>query len=424
MRTTGFFFIAFFLLCIDLYVWSALRYEINRISRPAIQWAFTIIYWLPAVCVLAIAIYTIVALNNGGGRPNSVYMNYAFGIIMVTYLSKLLPFLFLAIADVFRIVEFAFRWMVPDSIAETRHITSISRNQFIKGIGWFSGGLLLSGLITGMLKWVYDFQVRKETIKLSKLPQSFEGLKIVQISDLHLGSWLSDKPLKRAVQMINELEPDVVFFTGDMVNNMTDEVYPFEGALREIKAKYGIFSTLGNHDYGDYIEWPNKEAKIQNLNDLIHFHKKLGWKILMNEHEVLEIQGEKICILGVENWGGSLHFPKYGRLEDALKNTDTYPVKLLLSHDPSHWDKMISVHHHDIDATFSGHTHGMQMGIDIPWLKWSPVKYVYQRWAGLYTNERLTIKQQYLYVNRGLGHIGYPGRVGILPEITLFELRA
>lgn len=424
MRTYGFIVMALFLLFIDWYVWTALRHEINRLSRPLLQWVLTALYWLPAVVVVFLVIYTIILVNTGGYRPNSVYMNYVFGILMVTYLSKLLPFLFLFIADVIRLLEFVYRFIVPNSMAESKAITSISRSQFLKGLGWLSGGLVFGSLITGMLKWVYDFQVRKETLKLSKLPKSFEGFKIVQISDMHLGSWLSDKPLRKAVKMINDLQPDVVFFTGDLVNNMSTEAFPFEDALREIKTKYGVFSTLGNHDYGDYIEWPSKEAKRQNLLDLINFHTKLGWTILMNEHRAIEINGEKICILGVENWGGSLNFPRYGRVNDALKNTEEYSVKLLLSHDPSHWDKMIRLQYPDIDATFSGHTHGMQMGIEIPWLKWSPVQYVYRYWAGLYTNENLKDKQQYLYVNRGLGHLGYPGRVGILPEISFFELRA
>ncbi len=424
MRTYGFFIVAAILFFIDWYVWTAMRHEISKISRPIVQWLVTFLYWLPAISMMIIAIGTIVTLNSGGARSNSVYMNYAFGIIMVTYISKLLPFIFLAIADLFRLGEFAFRYIVPNSIAETKQISTIGRSQFIKGIGWFTGAVLLSGLVTGMVKWVYDFQVKKTKLKLAKLPKSFEGLKIVQISDLHLGSWLSDKPLRRAIQMINELNPDVIFFTGDLVNNKTDEAYPFEDALRLLKAKYGVFSTLGNHDYGDYIEWPSREAKKQNLQDIISFHKKLGWRILMNEHEAIEINGEKICILGVENWGASLSFPKHGKIEEAIKNTEEYPVKLLLSHDPSHWDQMISKQYKDVDATFSGHTHGMQMGIEIPWLKWSPVQYVYPHWAGLYTNNDAVESQQYLYVNRGLGHLGYPGRMGILPEITLVELES
>ncbi|OFY91485.1 MAG: hypothetical protein A3K10_03785 [Bacteroidetes bacterium RIFCSPLOWO2_12_FULL_31_6] len=422
MRTYGFFIVLTFLLFIDWYVWTSFRHEISKIGRPLWQWIVSILYWLPAISVCVIAISTLVLVNNGNGRPNNVYLNYTFGIILVTYVSKLLPFIFIVVTDLLRLCEFAIQYIIPDSIAETKQFSSIGRNQFIKNIGWLSGGILFSSLVTGILKWVYDFQIRKDKLQLVKLPKSFEGLKIVQISDLHLGSWLSDKPLRRAIEMINKLNPDLIFFTGDLVNNRTDEAYPFEDALRLLKSKYGIFSTLGNHDYGDYIEWPSKEAKRKNFQDIVDFHKKIGWRILMNEHEAIEINGEKICVIGVENWGASLSFPKHGKIDEAIKNTEKYPIKLLLSHDPSHWDQMISKQYSDIDITFSGHTHGMQMGIEIPWLKWSPVEYVYPHWAGLYTNIDLVEKQQYLYVNRGLGHIGYPGRMGIFPEITLIEL--
>jgi predicted MPP superfamily phosphohydrolase len=286
------------------------------------------------------------------------------------------------------------------------------------------GGLIFSSLIFGMLKWVYDFKIHRVQISLPNLPASFDGLKIVQISDMHLGSWASSDPLDEAVAKINSLQPDLVFFTGDLVNYKTEEAFPFMEALQKVRAKYGVFVTLGNHDYGDYTRWPSPEAKKQNMTDLYHFYDEIGWKLLNNENQLFEIDGEKIAVIGVENWGAFSRFPRYGDIEKALQGTEDAEVKLLLSHDPSHWEEIITKQCPDIDVTFAGHTHGFQFGIEIKKLKWSPAQYVYKYWAGLYENLLEGRKPQYLYVNRGLGTIGYPGRVGILPEITLFELKA
>jgi predicted MPP superfamily phosphohydrolase len=215
-----------------------------------------------------------------------------------------------------------------------------------------------------------------------------------------------------------EQNADIIFFTGDLVNNESKEVLPFIDVLGKIKAPMGVFSTLGNHDYGDYITWESQAAKSQNLEDLKHTHAAMGWKLLMNEHVALKKGDAEIALLGIENWGGNLNFPKYGDMKKAHEGTEKYPVKLLLSHDPSHWNMQVTEEFKDVDITFSGHTHGFQFGIEIPGLiKWSPSQFVYKQWAGLYSKEK-----QHLYVNRGLGFLGYPGRVGIMPEITVMEL--
>jgi len=213
-----------------------------------------------------------------------------------------------------------------------------------------------------------------------------------------------------------------IFFTGDLVNYKTGEAYRFENILNKLKAGYGIFATLGNHDYGDYTRWPSQTAKMKNLTDLYEFFDRLGWKLLNNEHHLLENEDGQLAVIGVENWGAYSRFPKYGDIEKAAAGTEDAAVKLLLSHDPTHWDVVISKKYPDIDVTFAGHTHGFQFGIDTRRVKWSPAQWVYKHWAGMYQNPAATEKPQYLYVNRGLGTIGYPGRVGILPEITLFEL--
>ncbi len=201
------------------------------------------------------------------------------------------------------------------------------------------------------------------------------------------------------------------------MNNIATEVEGYEQQFKRLKAPHGVYSVLGNHDYGDYVQWDSVDEKVKNLEKLKARQKEFGWKLLMNEHVALEIEGAKIALIGIENWGGNMRFPRYGKLKEAYEGTEHYPFKLLMSHDPSHWDMQVQLEYPDIDLTLSGHTHGMQFGIEIPGFKWSPVKYIYKNWAGLYKKD-----SQYLYVNRGLGFIGYPGRLGIWPEITVIEL--
>ena len=210
---------------------------------------------------------------------------------------------------------------------------------------------------------------------------------------------------------------DMILFTGDLVNNVAIETKDFLNEYKTLKAPYGVFSVLGNHDYGDYVAWESQTAKYENLEALKKVHADSGWRLLMNEHVAIEKDGEKIALLGIENWGGGKYFPKYGKMNEAHKGTEEYKFKILMSHDPSHWDKQVRTEYPDVDLTLSGHTHGMQFGIEIPGFKWSPVQYIYKHWAGLYKQDN-----QYLYVNRGLGFLGYPGRLGIWPEITVIEL--
>jgi predicted MPP superfamily phosphohydrolase len=252
---------------------------------------------------------------------------------------------------------------------------------------------------------------------LQDLPGSFDGFRIVQVSDIHTGSFLSTDPLDRAVNIINEQKPDVVFFTGDLVNYHHREAINFVDTLKKIEARHGVFSIFGNHDYGDYYKWDNPAEKEKDIQELKKIHSQAGWKLLWDEHSHIEQDGEKITIIGVQNC--SAHgFSNYGSLEKATKNINYSPVNILLSHDPSHWRKEVISKYRNINLTLSGHTHGMQFGVEIPGFKWSPVQYLYKEWAGMYQE-----KNQYLYVNRGLGFIGYPGRVGILPEITVINLK-
>lgn len=281
-----------------------------------------------------------------------------------------------------------------------------------------TGGSLLGGFMYG-LKNRYNYQVQKIKLSFKNLPASFRGLKIVQISDIHSGSFDDHDAVARGVELVLEQQPDIIFFTGDLVNNSSDEFYPYIDLFSRLKAPMGVYSTLGNHDYGDYIAWESPMAKTANLELLKRMHAQMNWKLMMNEHVIFQRGEDSIALIGVENWGDKARFPKYGDLHKACQGLEekNIPFRMLLSHDPSHWDKMVIKDFKNIDLTFSGHTHGMQMGIEIPGLKWSPAQYLYKNWAGLAREN-----DQYLYVNRGFGFLGYPGRLGIMPEITVIEL--
>lgn len=354
-----------------------------------------------------------VALQNGyneswGKIPNTVIRTFLF----IAYFSKFLILPFLVIDDFRRGFQYLMAQFNPRSSFDP------ARSRFLSQFGLALGSIPFFSLTYGMIRNPYRYQVIRQRIALPNLPEKLEGLRIVQISDIHSGSFLFKEPIRNAIQMINSHTPDLVFFTGDLVNNEAKEMDGFMDVFNGIQARYGVFSILGNHDYGDYVRWDSPEAKVANLERLKAIHGELGWQILINENRLLDIQGEQVAVIGVENYSAHLRFPKYGDLAKAHSGTDQAGLKLLLSHDPSHWENQVTTQYADIDITFSGHTHGFQFGVEIPgWFKWSPIQYVYKQWAGLYQ-----AGNQYLYVNRGFGHLGYPGRVGILPEITVLEL--
>lgn len=295
----------------------------------------------------------------------------------------------------------------------------ISRSAFIAKSGLVLAGLPLIALNAGMISGVYDYRVKHVNLLLPNLPYAFEGLTIAQISDIHSGSFYNKRAVTRGIDLLLSLKADIIFFTGDLVNDRIDEMKNYQDLFSKVKAPYGVFSILGNHDYGDYISWPSAKAKSDNLTILKKVHKIMGYDLLLNEHRKIKIGSDEIAILGIENWGALSHFPKYGRVDLALKGAEELPVKLLLSHDPSHWQAQVIPRFREIDMMFSGHTHGMQMGVRLTDFQWSPIQYVYPEWAGLYRSGH-----QQLYVNVGYGFLGYPGRIGILPEITLFKLSA
>ncbi|MDO1513895.1 metallophosphoesterase [Maribacter confluentis] len=283
-------------------------------------------------------------------------------------------------------------------------------------IGLLSGFLPFFIILYAIFSAVYRFKVHHINLKLETLPQQFNGIRIVHISDLHLGSFnYKYHILERAIKKINELNPDLIVFTGDLVNNFSWELRGWHTVLKKLKAKDGKFAVLGNHDYGDYSQWATPEEKRRNFNEIQEFYIKTDFTLLRNEAKLLEKANTSLAIIGVENWGNP-EFKKYGDLQKAMKNVDGANFKILLSHDPTHWSEEVA-HHTSIDLTLSGHTHGMQAGINFRTKKWSPIKYKYKHWAGLYKENN-----QYLYVTRGLGWMGFPGRLGMRPEITLIEL--
>jgi predicted MPP superfamily phosphohydrolase len=348
---------------------------------------------------------------------------YVIPFLVMIIIAKLIGTVFIILDDLVRLFRwigsYIFRTAVPVANETSVNPHAISRLKFLNYIALGMAALPFASFIYGMVKGAFDFRIHRVKVVLPNLPADFNGLKIVQISDIHSGSFMSAEPLEHAVKMVMEQKPDIIFFTGDLVNNEATEALPFMETLSKVKAPMGVYSTLGNHDYGDYISWESQGAKMKNLQDVKDTHTKLGWKLMMNEHIALKKGNSEIALIGIENWGGNLNFPKYGDMKKAYAGAEKYPVKLLLSHDPSHWNMQVTEQYKDIDLTFSGHTHGFQFGIEIPGLiKWSPSQFVYKQWAGLYSKDN-----QQLYVNRGLGFLGYPGRVGILPEITVMELR-
>lgn len=415
MRNSPFWWILIVLMVLlDIYVFQAVKI----IAQPAGARTKTIIYagyWIlsvAAIVVLLVLPYLHFA------HQEKIMRTTIFAIILGLFIAKLIAALFFLIDDIRRGIQWAGGKLFSRN-AEGENLPEgerISRSVFLSWAGMIAGGGLFATLMNGFGN-KYQYQVKKVPLSYSNLPQAFKGLKIVHISDIHSGSLMDKKAVLKGIEKILEEKPDLILFTGDLVNNTANEMEGFMDVFNKLNAPLGVYSTLGNHDYGDYVQWGTAEEKKANLERLKQVHAEMGWRLLMNEHIVLERGEDKIALLGIENWSAKARFPKYGNMEKAYAGADAYPFKILLSHDPSHWDAEVRTKYSDIDLMLSGHTHGMQFGVELPGFKWSPVQYVYDQWAGLYEKDA-----QKLYINRGYGFIGYPGRVGILPEITVLEL--
>lgn len=400
MKTNFIILLAVFFV-IEIYVYQAIR---NITTNNYIR----IGYWVFTLLAYGIILYWILTFNKASRDHQQIQLMVS--AMMIFVLPKLLSVIFLLIGDFTRFVEFGFKYFT----AKENYFPE--RRKFISTTALAAAGIFSALAIDGIIFGKYRHTVRKVKLRFKNLPESFKGYKIVQISDVHSGSFFNPQKLQKAIDLINEQDADVVLFTGDMVNNYADEFKPFIPLFKSIKAKDGKFSILGNHDYGDYGAWNSREEKAQNIPTLKNYQAEAGFKLLRNENIALEKNGEKIYLLGVENWGIK-PFPQYGDLDKALKGVPEDAIKVLMSHDPTHFDEVVKKHQTNIHLTLSGHTHGMQFGLDLKNIKWSPVKFKYKKWADLYESEG-----KYLYVNRGFGVIAYPGRVGINPEITVIEL--
>lgn len=403
-------FIVVFLI-IDLYLFQAV---IAVSEHWPLTWKKIIRYgfWIPTILSFSALFWWTF------GDPyqyNAGVRNWIITGLVATYFSKIFGVLFVFADDLQRGVQWVANFLYRGA-GEELPGKAIPRSEFLTKAALIATTIPFGTMAYGILSGAHDYRIRRVKVNLPNLPRSFEGIRIGHISDIHSGSFFSKTAVKGGVEMLMNEKPDLIFFTGDLVNNIASEVQDYIAVFDKLKAPLGVYSVTGNHDYGDYHRWNSLEEKRKNFLDLIEAHRIMGFHLLMNNHHIIDQDGDKLAILGNENWGGR-GFSQYGNLAQAFKGTDEAQVKLLLSHDPSHWDTQVRPMFPDIDVTFAGHTHGFQFGVEIGNFKWSPSQYVYKQWAGLYAEG-----SQYLYVNRGFGYLGYPGRIGMPPELTILEL--
>ncbi len=399
-----FIFIILFVIALDIYAYQAFRFLVKG------RWG-TILYFLITVFIIGGMIYQ---FSTGGRRNMSALTQFFVVSFIILIVCKLVIIATMFGEDIFRLIRGGVNKISTSS--EGKAIPS--RRKFVSQIALGLAAIPFASILYGVIKGRYNFKVLKYTLTFDDLPAAFDGYKITQISDIHSGSFDNKEKVNYAIDLINEQASDAILFTGDMVNNEASEMDQWQDSFARLRAKDGKFSVLGNHDYGDYVEWPTPQAKIDNLNRLKEIQKEMDFKLLLNEHHFIERDGERLAIVGVENWGEG-GFKKAGDLNKAISGLDKEDFRILMSHDPSHWEFEVKDHPDHFHLTLSGHTHGMQFGIEIPgWFKWSPVKWRYKYWAGIYEDAK-----QYINVNRGFGYLAFPGRVGIWPEITVIELK-
>lgn len=411
---SGWYVIVFIMLLLDVYVFQVVKALASGATEKTRLIVFSI-YW--TVSLASVAFVIMMPLFDTDTWPKTL-RNYIFATVVGLFVAKLLGAVFFLLDDVRRGITWLISRIMPEDAGETNlsPAWNLSRSAFLSWAGITFGGAFF-GLLTYGFSNKYNYKIKRLQLSFNNLPAAFKGLKIVQISDIHSGSFTDKIAVQKGVEMILNEKADIILFTGDLVNDRYEEMKQYSDLFSRLNAPLGVFSVLGNHDYGDYVDWESETAKRKNLENLQQVQQKMGWRLLMNEHVALEKNGEKIALIGIENWSARKNFSRHGKLSAAHAGTESYPFKILMSHDPSHWDAEVRPKFADIDLTLSGHTHGMQFGLETPFFKWSPVKWVYKQWAGLYEEAN-----QKLYVNRGYGFIGYPGRVGIMPEITVIEL--
>ena len=397
-------FIIFYIL-IDIYAFQAVR----TLTRNS--WMHGV-YVLLSILILAALIYQI--SNMGAGKVMDINTMYVFGIFLTFFVPKLIIVVFMFGEDMGRFFTGIFMKVAGSDEAQFM----ASRRKFVSTIALGIAAIPFASLLYGMIQGKYNYKVLKYVLEFEDLPGEFEGFTLTQISDIHSGSFDNRNKVEYAINLINEQKSDVILFTGDLVNNIADEMNDWKQLFSTLKAPHGVFSVLGNHDYGDYVKWESDSEKAGNLQNLKKLQKDMGWNLLLNENRYLKKNGQKIALIGVENWGEN-GFKQAGDLDKACQGISEDDFKILMSHDPSHWQSKVKKDPRHFHLTLSGHTHGMQFGIEIPGiLKWSPIKYRYKNWAGIYEEFG-----RFINVNRGFGFLGYPGRVGIWPEITVIQLK-
>ena len=395
------------LLLLVFFQWYSYQALKTAISNRWILYGYV---FFTVIIVGNLLFYTLILERNTTNEPR---LMYAIGFFLSLLIFQLLVSVILLAEDVFRIPQalYSFLKRVPE---QTQFIPS--RRKIISQIALGLASIPFASLLYGMYRGKYNYKVLSYNLEFEDLPDAFDGFKITQISDIHSGSFDNQTKVKYGVDLVNQQKSDLVLFTGDLVNNRADEIKPWIKIFNKIKAEFGVFSILGNHDYGDYMRWESPAAKRKNMEDLYDAHNEMGWDLLLNESRFIEKDGDRLAIIGVENWGSG--FKKAGDLNKALNKVSENDFKILLTHDPSHWEAQVIPHPFKIHLTLCGHTHGMQFGIEIPGIiKWSPAKWRYKQWAGIYSE-----KNQYLNVNRGFGYLAYPGRVGMWPEVSVITL--
>lgn len=396
------------LIWLDIYAYQATRTLLTKV-KPKTRQLIRYLYLAQGIIMFGMVTYLWLA------QTGTTRFMFLISFIFMSYAAKLLAVIFVFFDDIKRVLIWFFEGRKRRYEKRVEQGQKMPRSKFLARSAVVAATLPVVTMSFGIVKGAYDYRIRRRKVFLPNLPKAFEGIKVAQLSDIHSGSFFDKTAVQGGIDLLLAEKPDVVFFTGDLVNNETKEVNEYFDLFSKVKADLGVYSTLGNHDYGDYRSWPSQAAKRNNLEDMIKVHERMGWDLLMNENRSLKVGSDQISLIGVENWGAG-RFAKYGDLSKAALNAEG-DVKLLLSHDPSHWDAQVRTQQPDIDLMFAGHTHGMQLGVEIGDWRWSPSKYIYKQWADLYKED-----DQHLYVNRGFGFLGFPGRIGILPEITILEL--
>jgi len=404
-----------FLLLVDSYAFRGIRILTGPFDQ---RWRIFlyILYWIIPLVILLLIGYISLNFREYITTRKFKILYFLIGFFVLFYVPKLVFIAFQLGTDIIRFSGWILTRVSSPETKLAATAATMSRSEFLTRVGIVIAIIPFISVIQGITKGRYNYKIKNIKLHFNNLPYAFDGFRVLQISDWHIGSFLGqENKVAEAVDLINAQNADIILFTGDIVNNVAEELRVFIPYLRKMRSSLGVYSILGNHDYGEYINWESKEAHADNMKILFDYQLEAGMNLLRNESFVIEKQGEKIGIAGVENWGRP-PFQQYGNLDQALEKLPAVPFKILMSHDPSHWDAEV-IRKTNIDLTLSGHTHGLQFGINIPGIKWSPVQWKYPRWAGLYEEGK-----QKLYVNVGIGYIAFPGRVGFLPEITVFEL--